>query len=56
MPGRSTPRATPAWLRCPAGAAIRAGNVFQGLSTGTRDAGQAGGRGGGLMIGAAKQK
>lgn len=44
------------WVAALAWAGIRAGNVLQGLSTGTRDAGQAGGRGGGLMIGAAKQK
>ncbi|GLU38936.1 conjugal transfer protein TraG N-terminal domain-containing protein [Pseudomonas sp. NBRC 100443] len=44
------------WVAALAWAGIRAGNVVQGLSTGTRDAGQAGGRGGGLMIGAAKQK
>ncbi|HCH6850356.1 TPA: conjugal transfer protein TraG N-terminal domain-containing protein [Pseudomonas aeruginosa] len=42
------------WVAALAWAGIRAGNVLQGLSTGTRDAGQAGGRGGGLMIGAAK--
>ncbi|MFU5531841.1 conjugal transfer protein TraG N-terminal domain-containing protein [Pseudomonas aeruginosa] len=44
------------WVAALAWAGIRAGNVLQGLSTGTRDVGQAGGRGGGLMIGAAKQK
>ncbi|MFU4080752.1 conjugal transfer protein TraG N-terminal domain-containing protein [Pseudomonas aeruginosa] len=44
------------WVAALAWAGIRAGNVLQGLSTGTRDAGQAGGRGGGLMIGATKQK
>ncbi|ENY9926785.1 TPA: conjugal transfer protein TraG N-terminal domain-containing protein [Pseudomonas aeruginosa] len=44
------------WVAALAWAGIRAGNVLQGLSTGTRDAGQAGGRGGGVMIGAAKQK
>ncbi|MBX6020328.1 conjugal transfer protein TraG N-terminal domain-containing protein [Pseudomonas aeruginosa] len=44
------------WVAALAWGGIRAGNVLQGLSTGTRDAGQAGGRGGGLMIGAAKQK
>ncbi|MDD3530803.1 MAG: conjugal transfer protein TraG, partial [Gallionellaceae bacterium] len=44
------------WVAALAWAGVRAGNVLQGLSTGTRDAGQAGGRGAGLMISAAKQK
>ncbi|MEV1220253.1 conjugal transfer protein TraG N-terminal domain-containing protein [Pseudomonas aeruginosa] len=44
------------WVAALAWAGVRAGNVLQGLSTGTRDAGQAGSRGAGLMISAAKQK
>lgn len=44
------------WMTALVWAGVRAGNVLQGLGTGTRDAGQAGSKGSGTLISAAKQK
>jgi len=43
------------WVTALGWAGARAGNVLQGLSNGTRDAGQAGGKGSGMLISAAKK-
>lgn len=43
------------WVTALAWTGIRAGNFLQGLASGTRDAGQAGGKGAGALISAAKK-
>lgn len=43
------------WVTALAWTGIRAGNFLQGLASGTRDAGQAGGKGAGTLISAAKK-
>jgi len=44
------------WMTALVWAGVRAGNVLQGLGTGTRDAGQAGSKGSGMLISAAKKR
>lgn len=43
------------WVTALGWVGVRAGGVLQGLANGTRDAGQAGGRGGSLAISAVKK-
>ncbi|SDS20622.1 TraG-like protein, N-terminal region [Halopseudomonas litoralis] len=43
------------WITALAWTGIRVGNVVQGLANGTRDAGQAGGKGSSFLMGAAKK-